>query len=95
MRYSFDQGLMDFSRAGLVPFSVLLEEMIALVREDAEALDCVEEVEACREILTRGTSSHRQTDVYEKALEAGADKGEALRKVVDFLIEETRYGLDV
>jgi carboxylate-amine ligase len=71
----------------------LLEEMIELVRVDALALDCLPEVEHARKIVTGGTSAHRQLAVYNQAIEAGADKKEALEKVVDFLIEETVAGL--
>ena len=39
-----------------------------------------------------GTSAHRQVQVYEEALEEGAEKPEALKAVVDFLIEETLAG---
>jgi carboxylate-amine ligase len=89
MRYSFDAGLLDLGQQRIVPFAELLEELIALVREDAEALDCVAEVEHLREILGRGTSAHRQRQVYENAKAEGAADEEALRAVVDWLVAET------
>jgi carboxylate-amine ligase len=89
MRYSFDAGLLDLGRKRIVPFAELLGEMIELVREDAEALGCVAEVEGLRGILERGTSAHRQIAVYEAAVAAGASDDEALRAVVDWLVEET------
>ena len=93
-RYGSDRGLIDFGRGVMVPFAELLEEMLDLIREDAESLDCVAEVEHARTILERGTSAHRQVDVYDKAREDGADKKEALRAVVNHLIDETLAGID-
>ncbi|MFQ5775079.1 MAG: carboxylate-amine ligase [Kiloniellaceae bacterium] len=92
-RYGIDQGLIDFGIGNIVPYAELLEEIIELVRVDALALDCLPEVERARKIVTGGTSAHRQLAVYREALEAGADKMEAQRKVVDMLIEETVAGL--
>lgn len=92
-RYGIDEGLVDFGRGVVVPYSDLLEEIVALTQEDALALDCLGEIEWAREIVRRGTSAHRQIAVYEKALAAGAERREALDAVVDFLIEETVAGL--
>ena len=92
MRYSFDEQFLDLAQGELVPFAELLEELLALVREDAEALDCSREVEHARRILKRGTSAHRQIAVYNDARSHGASEREALRAVVDFLIEETAAG---
>jgi len=89
MRYSFDEQLLDLARGELVPFSTMVEELIALVREDAEALGCLREVEYARTILERGTSAHRQIRTYNAAREAGASEREALLAVVDFLTRET------
>lgn len=89
MRYSFDEQLLDLARGELVPFSELLEELITLLREDAEALGCVREIEHAREIVARGTSAHRQTGIYEDARRHGASEREALEAVVDWLVRET------
>jgi carboxylate-amine ligase len=89
MRYSYDAGLLDLGQQRIVPFAELLEELIVIVREDAEALGCVAEIERLREILTRGTSAHRQRQVHERAKAEGANDAEALRAVVDWLVAET------
>ena len=89
-RYGLDEGLVDFGRGEVVPCSELLEEIIDLVREDADALGCVKEIEHLRTIMQTGTSGHRQLATYAAALEGGADKGQALIAVVDMLIAETR-----
>jgi carboxylate-amine ligase len=89
MRYSYDAGLLDLGRQRIVPFGELLDEIIELVREDAEVLGCVAEIEGLRDTVHRGTSAHRQLRVYEEALRAGATDHEALVAVVDWLVEET------
>ena len=63
--------------------------MIELVRKDAERLDCVEEVEHGRTIISRGTSAHRQRTIYNEIVDGGGSDEEALYTVVDWLIEET------
>ena len=93
-RYGLTRELVDFGKGEKVPYADLLEEIIKLVREDAEALNCVAEVEHARDILARGTSAQAQLAVYERAIAAGADEAEALRAVVDMLIEETVLGLE-
>jgi carboxylate-amine ligase len=92
-RYGIDRGLVDFGKGTVVPYSELLEEMIILVRDDAEYFDCVAEVEHAREVLARGTSAHRQVGTYREALSKGASEEEALKAVVDMLIEDTMHGL--
>jgi carboxylate-amine ligase len=94
MRYGFDEGLLDLVKGEVVPFAELLEEIIELVGPDAEALDCVTEIEHLRTIMRRGTSAHRQVKVMETALAEGASEQEALEAVVRFLVEETGRGLE-
>ena len=93
MRYSFDSGLIDFAKGKVVPFETLLEEILALTAEDAEALGCEEEVGGLRDILSRGTSAHRQLKAYELAMASGGESEDSLRAVVDTLIADTRDGL--
>jgi len=95
MRYSFDEQLLDLARGELVPFSLLLDELIAAVRADAEQLGCWREIEHLRTILARGTSAHRQIRTHEEARAAGASQREALQAVVDFLVRETASGSHV
>ena len=92
-RYGLDEGMVDFGRGEIVPYPDLLEEILALVAEDAEQLGCVGEVQAARDIVKRGTSAHRQIAVYEKALAGGAGEEVALQAVVDWLIAETLTGV--
>ena len=89
MRYSFDEGLLDLAKGVIVPHGELVDEMLDIIREDAEELGCLEDVEHAREILVCGTSAHRQIATYQEALESGKDEHEALQAIVDMLIEET------
>jgi glutamate---cysteine ligase / carboxylate-amine ligase len=91
-RYGIDQGLVDFGKGVIVPYAELLDEILALIDQDARHFDCVEEVAHAREILARGTSAHRQLAVFEHALSEGASRSEALAAVVDWLIAETVRG---
>ena len=93
IRYGSDAGMLDLVRGEVRPYSDLLEEMLELIREDAEEMGCMAEVEHSREILRRGSSSHEQLRVYHRAIEQGADEEEALRAVVDRLIEATAEGV--
>ncbi|MDJ0904943.1 MAG: carboxylate-amine ligase [Woeseiaceae bacterium] len=93
MRYSFDEGLIDLAKGDVVPFEELLNEMLCLIAEDAEALGCTDEVNDLRHILQRGTSAHRQLKKYELEIAGGASHEEALRAVVDRLVNDTAEGL--
>jgi len=92
-RYGINEPLMDFGIGQLVSFADLTEELIEILAPEAERLGCVAEVENVRNIVKRGTSADRQLAVYEKALAERAEPREALERVVDFLIEETKVGL--
>jgi carboxylate-amine ligase len=92
-RYGIDSGLIDFGRGELVPYPVLLDEIIELVLPDAEHLGCADEVVHARTILERGTSAHWQVRTYNDALAAGQTQGAALVQVVDMLRHETLQGV--
>jgi carboxylate-amine ligase len=92
-RYGIDQGLVDFGKGEIVPYRDLLEEILVLIREDAQHFDCVAEVEHARTIVDRGTSAHWQLKTYQQAIAGGASEDDALKAVVDMLVEETLYGL--
>jgi carboxylate-amine ligase len=92
-RYGIDEPLVDYGKRELVPYPELLEEILALVAEDAARFGCRAEIAHARRIVERGTSTHAQRRVYNDALAEGADKNEALRLVVDWLVAETVKGL--
>ena len=88
-RYGVDGSLLDFGKGTLVPYANLLEEMLALVREDADALGCAGEVARARTIAATGTSADRQLAVYRRMIDANATPEAAIRAVVDHLVAET------
>ena len=92
-RFGVEGKLIDLGIVGQVPTGDLIEEIIGLVEEDAEALGCLNEVYHARTIVKRGTSAERQLSVYETARASGQDNGEALRAVVDNVLKETVTGL--
>jgi glutamate---cysteine ligase / carboxylate-amine ligase len=69
--------------------------MIELVAQDAVEFDARDEVRHAREILRQGTSAQRQIAAYERAVTDGASEHEALQAVVDELIVDTLYGIEV
>jgi carboxylate-amine ligase len=92
-RYGLEGSLFDFGRGELVPYADLLEEILAVIHEDAVALGCLDEVQGARRILAEGTSADRQLACFARTIEAGASRQEALEAVVDHLVVETRRGV--
>ena len=88
-RYGVAGTLFDFGKGELVAFRDLVEELLALLREDAEALGCTAEIEHARTIVARGTSADRQVACFERLIAEGASREEALKGLVDHLIGET------
>ncbi|MCG8490006.1 MAG: carboxylate-amine ligase [Sneathiellales bacterium] len=93
-RFGVEGQLIDLGIPGQVPAADLVEEIIGLVKEDADALGCTREVLHARTILKRGTSAERQLAVYRKAQEEGAKNRDALNRVVDQVLQETVTGLN-
>jgi carboxylate-amine ligase len=92
-RYGVDESLIDFGRGELVPMTLLAEEMVELVGEQAASLGSLDEVRRVRDITAHGTSADRQRRVFNDAIAGGAEQADALRSVVDHLIDETMEGL--
>ena len=93
-RYGVEGSLADFGKGTLVPFADLIEEIIELVRPDAEEFGCLAEVERARDLVRDGTSADRQIAAFRAAIESGASEDDALRSVVDHLVADTLVGLD-
>ncbi len=89
MRYSYDEGLIDLARGEVIDYQTLLGELLTFVSEDAEALGCTAEIESLHKILGEGTSAHNQIRVFNDGIKAGLSSDEALREVVDWLIDKT------
>jgi carboxylate-amine ligase len=88
-RYGVDGSLFDFGKGELVAFRDLVDELLVLLREDAEALGCWPEVAHAATIVARGTSANRQIAIFNRLASGGQSQAEALRGVVDHLVIET------
>ncbi|MEM7742857.1 MAG: carboxylate-amine ligase [Pseudomonadota bacterium] len=85
-RHGLAGEMVDHGKRCMVPAADLIEEIIALVSGEAEALGSAEVLGGARRIAERGTSATRQRAVYAASREAGATTEEALVAVVDMLI---------
>jgi carboxylate-amine ligase len=90
MRYGVGGTLFDFGKGELVAFAQLLDELLARIAEDADALGCTAEVLHAREIVRRGTSADHQVAVHDRVRAATGDEKRALKAVVDELILLTK-----
>lgn len=88
-RYGVGGTLFDLGKGELIPFCDLAEELLSIVAEDAEDAGCAAEIQHVRTIVTGGSSADRQLDRFNALLAAGASRDEALKGVVDLLVEET------
>jgi len=86
-RYGMDGKLVDHGKAAQVPAYELIEELLDLTAPETEALGSADIVARVHKIRRDGTSAARQRAAYQAARAGGADEAEALKAVVDFLIE--------
>ncbi len=88
-RHGVTGSLVDLGRRERTPYEALIEEILVMLKEDAEALGCEKEVAHARTILERGTSADGQLRIFAESMKAGADRAEALKEVARFLVDET------
>ncbi|SLN11303.1 Carboxylate-amine ligase YbdK [Pseudoruegeria aquimaris] len=81
-------GLIDFGKREITSMADLVEELIDLTAPDAAALGCTAEVEGLRRIIVDGTSAQRQRAAYARSRDAGQSHEDALKTIVEHLIEE-------
>ena len=82
------------SGAGRVDIADYLSEMVDELAADARALDCEAEIRRTPGIVMNGTGADRQLDLYRLRRLEGDTEAEALRRVVDLVLAETREHLD-
>ncbi len=85
LRYGLDGKLIDFGKGAEVPLRDLMEEYLAFVDDVVDELGSREEVGYVRRILAEGSGADRQLRVFRETGD--------LKKVVDYMIEETEAGL--
>ncbi len=84
-RYGIDGKLIDFGKQIEVPLRDLMREYFAFVDDVVNELDCREELNYIHRILEMGSGADRQMRVFQETQD--------LKKVVDYIIEETEAGL--
>jgi carboxylate-amine ligase len=85
-RYGIRGKLIDFGRQMEMPAEALIQELLQFVDDVVDELGSREEVNYVRKILEMGTGAERQLRVFEQTGD--------LKAVVDYIIEETKVGLD-
>lgn len=85
-RYGLDGKLIDFGKQVEVPMRDLLYEYLHLIDDVVDELGSRNEINYLYKMLQEGTGADRQLRVYR---ESGGD----LKKVVDYMIEETEAGV--
>ncbi|WP_263365416.1 carboxylate-amine ligase [Edaphobacter bradus] len=84
-RYGLDGKLIDFGKEEEVPLRDLMPEYLNLIDDVVDELGSREEIDYIHEMLKMGTGADRQLKVYEETGD--------LKKVVDYMVSETRVGV--
>jgi glutamate---cysteine ligase / carboxylate-amine ligase len=85
-RYGIRGKLIDFGKQTELPAVDLINELLLFVDDVVDELGSREEISYIYKILEMGTGAERQLRVFEQTGD--------LKAVVDYIIEETRVGLD-
>ena len=83
-RYGLDGKLIDFGKEEEAPLRNLMLEYLDLIDDVVDELGSREEINYIHEMLKMGTGADRQLRVYEETHD--------LKKVVDYMVAETRAG---
>ncbi|MFO7526526.1 MAG: carboxylate-amine ligase [Ignavibacteriaceae bacterium] len=86
-RYGIHGKLIDFGKKEEVPFKQLANELLEFIDDVVDELNSREELDYVRKMLEIGTGADRQLEVWNQSQDT--------KKVVDYIINETHYGLDV
>jgi carboxylate-amine ligase len=84
-RYGMNGKLIDFGKQTEVPAKDLIREYLEFVDDVVDELDSREELDYIHTMLETGSGADRQLQVYQETGD--------LKKVVDYIIEETEAGL--
>jgi carboxylate-amine ligase len=88
-RYGIGGTLIDPQRQELVSCNTLIRALLADIAQDAQAQDCAPQMNRIATILTEGTSADRQIAIFEGLRRSGMSDADALKGVVDVLVQET------
>ena len=84
-RYGLDGKLIDFGKEEEVPMKKLMLEYLHLVDDVVDELGSRDEINYIHEMLAMGSGADRQIKVFRETND--------LKKVVDYIVEETRVGV--
>ena len=85
-RYGIQGKLIDFGKEEEVPVRDLMLEYLELIDDVVDELGSRDEIEYIHQMMEMGTGADRQLKVYEE------NNGD-LKKVVDYMVAETRVGV--
>ena len=85
-RYGIDGKMIDFGKEEEVETKRLVEEILEFVDDVVDDLGSRKDVEAVKNILKNGTGADRQLKVFNETKD--------LKKVVEFIIENTKKGIE-
>jgi carboxylate-amine ligase len=85
VRYGLDGKMIDFGKQTEVPARDLIHEYLDFVDDVVDELGSRKEIDYIHTILERGTGADRQLQVFQETND--------LKKVVDFMIAETKVGI--
>ncbi len=85
-RYGLSAKLIDFGKKEEVDAKKLICELMDFVDDEIDQLDSRQEIQYVRKIIEDGTGADRQLAVWNQYHD--------LKKIVDYIIEETYIGLD-
>ncbi len=85
-RYGLDGKMIDFGKQIEVPARDLVHEYLEFIDDVVDELDSREELNYIHTILEKGSGADRQLRVFQETGD--------LKKVVDYIIEETEAGLE-
>ena len=92
-RYGVLAFLGDPHRGGRIDIEDYAIQVVEELAGDARAMGCEEELRRALTIIREGTSADRQVDYFRLRRLEGDTDGEALRRVVDLVLDESREGL--
>jgi glutamate---cysteine ligase / carboxylate-amine ligase len=84
-RYGLDGKLIDFGKEEEVPIRKLMHEYLHLIDDVVDELGSRDEIDYIHEMLKMGSGADRQLRVFRETND--------LKKVVDYIVEETRVGV--
>jgi len=88
-RYGIHGSFVDLAERRAVPIQDFVEQMIALVADDAEALGCLDALMHLRTIASGGTSADVQLEVFQEAEHRTGSRSEAMNAVKTWLARAT------